>query len=360
MSEATTSIQNSPETKVYVPPHLRSLHEKGRNRLAVGNPKNISLPQLSKMYDSESIISYYWPSSKKQIKDAENGCQNEDGKQDGDSIEVQNVAKSHLKCSKSLHDSEETPGKLTYILLFPNGNPRWEQDRVIFVKSNLELLKPYTSKEESIQSSGGANAVEEGMYTESTSHDQPFADRNLVLKPTERSKAGSYSTGNNSPPIPVFSYCRTVHTTQLFRLVGHFQVLRVELLEPHSAELERMMLQKWGPVGRRNKPAIRLEEIWEESFSRRWAVVQLVAAEEETKEHIDVEERKGKEKGQECRGRDRLTQLLDKNLETIEFKELTVTQMLQKLRMTESAAAATAMPERADKKECTEAAVEKM
>ncbi|KAK5462991.1 hypothetical protein LTS15_002703 [Exophiala xenobiotica] len=40
----------------------------------------------------------------------------------------------------TLHDSAETPGILTYVLIFHEANPRWPQDRIIFAKTNLDFL----------------------------------------------------------------------------------------------------------------------------------------------------------------------------------------------------------------------------
>ena len=42
--------------------------------------------------------------------------------------------------SKTLHDSAQTPGKLTYVLLFKGAHPRWDQEHIIYTKSSLDLL----------------------------------------------------------------------------------------------------------------------------------------------------------------------------------------------------------------------------
>ncbi|EMD00548.1 hypothetical protein BAUCODRAFT_173137 [Baudoinia panamericana UAMH 10762] len=48
--------------------------------------------------------------------------------------------------SMTLHDSEETPGKLSYLFLFHEANPRCDSDGIIYTKFNLELLPPATTK----------------------------------------------------------------------------------------------------------------------------------------------------------------------------------------------------------------------
>ena len=40
----------------------------------------------------------------------------------------------------SLNNSAERQDELAYLMLFPGANPRWKDDRIVFAKSNLELL----------------------------------------------------------------------------------------------------------------------------------------------------------------------------------------------------------------------------
>ncbi|KAI8966501.1 hypothetical protein F5Y11DRAFT_158174 [Daldinia sp. FL1419] len=46
----------------------------------------------------------------------------------------------------TFHDSKEHPNQLSYVLLFIDANPRWADDHIIFVKSNLGLLPEYSTK----------------------------------------------------------------------------------------------------------------------------------------------------------------------------------------------------------------------
>lgn len=52
--------------------------------------------------------------------------------------------KGHLACSgalnRTLHGSQDTPGKLVFVILFHGANPRRDSDQIISTKSNLDLL----------------------------------------------------------------------------------------------------------------------------------------------------------------------------------------------------------------------------
>lgn len=41
---------------------------------------------------------------------------------------------------RTLHDAAAAPGKLAYVMLFSRANPRWDTEKIVFTKSNLDLL----------------------------------------------------------------------------------------------------------------------------------------------------------------------------------------------------------------------------
>ena len=352
MDKGTISSQDPPNTKVYVPPHLRRLHERVRDGPVGENPAGDVFCQSSRLYSSESIRSYYWPSSKG--KDEDDDSSEGDEKQEIDDNETGDPISPGFNASRTLHSSAKAPERLAYILLFPKGNPRWDKDRIIFAKSNLELLKPFM-----VIGNKSKDDVDEDQLS---AHVDPASSFGMTSE-VEPSSLGC------DLPIPVFSSFSYFSffgkdrksEMNLFALIGHFRVLRVDILEPYSAELERMMLQKWDPTGRKNKELLRREVKWRDSFARRWAVVQLVAADEEEdkkeKDGIESGEEKKRKKENWRNGRpgESLNVLLEKNLEPFgaeksSVPKLTVTQMLQEMRMADSVDAAAA-PVTVDEKE---------
>lgn len=48
----------------------------------------------------------------------------------------------------TLNASRESDGKLAFVLVFHDAHPRWASDKVIYVKSNLELLPEYRERKD--------------------------------------------------------------------------------------------------------------------------------------------------------------------------------------------------------------------
>ncbi|KAI1425171.1 hypothetical protein F5Y12DRAFT_714498 [Xylaria sp. FL1777] len=48
--------------------------------------------------------------------------------------------------SSTLHDSKSRPEELSHVLLFTGANPRWPRDRIVFAKTNLNMLPEYAVK----------------------------------------------------------------------------------------------------------------------------------------------------------------------------------------------------------------------
>ena len=94
----------------YQPPHLRKKSESHPFRPRSEKPKTDD-------YSIRDIQHHYW-------KRDEND-------------------ETSMPQHSTLNDSLEEQGSLTHVLLFHGANPRWLSDRIIFVKSNLEILPEY-------------------------------------------------------------------------------------------------------------------------------------------------------------------------------------------------------------------------
>src|ERR1700743_494137 len=105
----------------YIPPALR----KRANPFASQSPKQppslTSWADESSLFTSEEVHRYFWPLH-----------QGEPGKSD---------AVSH----DTLNASAERQNSLAYILLFYRANPQWSTDKIIYVKSNLDLILPLSA-----------------------------------------------------------------------------------------------------------------------------------------------------------------------------------------------------------------------
>ena len=289
MQEAGTSNQMLSQDKIYIPPHLRRLRESAKDGSTGGKRVKATPTRMGRVYAFESIKKYYWPIGEDSTKDVGGDCRDDDGNRC--SIEVARGWNGAFSRDgiKTLHGSAERPGKLAYITIFPDGNPRWGSDGIIFAKSSLDLLEPFKSKAEAIvEDYVVVDTVRTSTTITSTHTDRICDDQTaLSLKTNE-------DLVQKALPIPVFVYKGKIAEAELFSLVGHFRILRVDFLEPRSEELKRMMKQKWDSPWTGKKGRERDMNKWNASFSRHWAVVQLVPAEEEE------EEEEGEGEGEEA------------------------------------------------------------
>lgn len=184
----------------YVPPHLRGRNQPASSTVpvpgtAAGAQQRDTTGPGSGVVNKQShslqeIHQYYWPNS--------------EGRNKATSI--------------SLHASAQNPKDLTYVLLFKDANPRWSEEGIIFVKSNLEVLPVELS--DVLESSNNDGSNDTGNFMTS-------------ITPT---KANGYA------PIAIFSQSRR---GKGFNFNGWYRVLSVEFLEPQSPELQNMLEQKW-------------------------------------------------------------------------------------------------------------------
>ena len=172
----------------YAVPSLRNQSEKDATKSveeANSAPSDSSTAKRDSNsgYESSELVAHFWPTEHEDQHSA--------------------AAGQPRLGSTTLNDAAATLGHLTWVKLYHGAKLRWESDRIIFVKSNLEFL-PTPS---------------EDLKTESceSAPQQPIAV--FMLK--------------TAKPVPNFDFA------------GWYQVNRVEFCEPYSSKLVGLLDQKW-------------------------------------------------------------------------------------------------------------------
>lgn len=114
--------------------------------------------------------------------------------------------------NSTLHAALANPSTLSHILLFPGANPRWHPDKIIFVKSNLDLL-PLSSRQpnESVTSPTGErteSAPSQGTIGEPQPEAYLLADHDSIAVFEQLNRAVG------------------------FKLIGYHEIIKLEVLEP--------------------------------------------------------------------------------------------------------------------------------
>ena len=171
--------------------------------------------------------------------------------------------------SSTLHASASSPDSLAFVMLFHGANPRWATDHILFVKSNLHLLRTET------------------VHVEETATPHKLPESVAVFEQRSHTRPAR------------------------FQFVGYYKVTNVDFLSPRTADLVRMLEQKWTKKDRHgNVSQIEREgEAWKRSLNQTWAVVKF-----------EKDEAAEKEKG------------------TFELPEKSVNELLQEMRIRGSSA----------------------
>lgn len=119
----------------YVPPNLRGNH--AQHAASSSEPdRQDDKPQPSPAGENpflhvDDIHEHFWPPPAALLDTT-----NENAKD----VAIAPCSPRLLRSHGTLNASASDPHTLRYIVLFADANPRWESERIIFVKSNLELL----------------------------------------------------------------------------------------------------------------------------------------------------------------------------------------------------------------------------
>lgn len=206
---------------------------------------------------------------------------------------------------RTLHDSAETPGQLAYVMLYTGANPRWEQNRIIFTKSSLELLPtfladnpPGSAKQSAADVGPALQEAEDGAGGSGTRSERTNGITNDATNLDDNTNGVDHGSGDTSQytqpsgvehktPIAVFKQVGPPKPhARSYEFEGWYNVERIAFLAPRSDGLVRMLEQKWSHTDSRGKTKWkdRNPAAWAESMSHRWAVVKLTEDETAQKE----------------------------------------------------------------------------
>ncbi|KAI9663958.1 MAG: hypothetical protein M1821_007449 [Bathelium mastoideum] len=230
----------------YVPPALRN---KAASATAPENNRPLSSSD-DNLFTPKEVEAHYWPKKY--------NVQNEESAGD-------------TSISSTLHASEANPHELGFIVLFRGANPRWFADKIIYAKSNLDLLP---ARPDSANALVASSDPENGEISKAT------PSNNQHLEHAQSSKDGdAISPTNDNPlssPIPVFQEISAPRPRNI-RFAGYHTISHLQILQPGSPDLVRMLEQKWSSTDRHGKTRYkeRDAESWKRSLAFKWAVIKF-------------------------------------------------------------------------------------
>ncbi|KAI7545579.1 hypothetical protein KC331_g6133 [Hortaea werneckii] len=255
----------------YVPPALRNKQTASKSE-APNAGDSLNAGGSHDLVSLEEVRNYFWPLD-------ENG-------------------ERHISdtLSRTLHDSSTSPGRLAYVFLFNQANPRWESDYIIYTKSNLDLLPAELADELEASPDDAARSAtspqpKAGDTVDQAKHEakqHTFPQRSHTKSEASwPSNKGDISKDSNGP-IAIFKQVQRSkeQRTHAFNFEGWFKIERLAFLEPQSPELIRMLQQKWQKTDRFGNVVQRKrdEKGWQESLSQRWAVIKFAKDQEAMEE----------------------------------------------------------------------------
>ncbi len=193
----------------------------------------------------------------------------------------------------TLNASAADPSTLAYVVLFKDANPRWESDGIIFTKSNLDLIQPQMEHSGATLLARDGRAEDESATSDTVqpAKPSPTTTDDLISSTAEGSRSSIASLpppeldaerhscyAKDLGPIAVFAQGRGPQGARSFQFIGWYKITRLIILEPGSADLGRMLEQKWSRQDRRTgivKHKERDTSKWQESLAYRWASMQM-------------------------------------------------------------------------------------
>lgn len=215
----------------------------------------------------------------------------------------------------TLNNSANNKDGLSYVLLFRGANPRWNSDKIIFGKSNLDLLPDYYERTDEWLEQYPRDIIDKHIAPEPapTTSRMMTRDVRLELEEEEKAKASAPAEAAEKEaaekpkkpskpsltelaPIPPLDYTPSVRTPiavfeqfgerqmgESFRFVGWFELQHVAIIAPYSEALKKLLAQKWQSAVDQNGEVIirpRDENRWRESFEQEWAVLKFYPLQE--------------------------------------------------------------------------------
>ncbi|KAL1627579.1 hypothetical protein SLS56_006300 [Neofusicoccum ribis] len=235
----------------YVPPALRKKQQEACDKPA--QPLRSSDVHRERLPRVEDVHDHYWPLE----SEADEGMR--------------------FTIHSTLNSAAASPDTLKYIMLFKDANPRWQTDHIIYVKTSLHML-PGSEKFTNLTTSSEQHARSDIDTAESV--DRAKAD----AAGKDDGKTDLDLSEYQLEPVAVFEQVAAGQAAS-FRFAGYHKIERLQYIEPRSADLVRMLDQKFSIPDRfsRVKTQQRSPESWKRSLEHRWAVIELKKDEEAAK-----------------------------------------------------------------------------
>ncbi|KAL9094075.1 MAG: hypothetical protein Q9165_003745 [Trypethelium subeluteriae] len=237
----------------YIPPHLRNKAQSSSGQENTP-PAPTSSQRDENLLTVDEIVAIFWPKT----FDLEN-------KHDDQQAGASN--------SSTLHASEADPSKLSFVILFRGANPRWFADKIIYAKSNLDLLPTPPPSQGTLQTPESTQARETTK--------EPSYSGLQSEEPQGSTQTEAFTAQNGTSltsPIPIFQELSDPRPRNI-RFAGYYSISHLSILAPHSPELVRMLEQKWSFTDRRGTMHYkeRDAESWKKSLGFKWAVMKFKA-----------------------------------------------------------------------------------
>lgn len=261
----------------YIPPALRQKQQQqaAHSQNTPGSRTAISKPNSSaerdQRYSLREIYAHFW----------KDGLRGTDG--------------NH---KSTLHASSDNPNGLAWVVLHKGANPQWDSNRVIFVKSNLDLLPEvqacdYGGSDNKAVKKGeddaGGDVLLGAGLVEATNLLDDDSDHSSQPDVSERERPAREGPPESHPAFAVFAEEPTAprgSDIRNFRFIGWHRIAHMKILAPNSHALVRMLEKKWeirDKFGRAFQRK-RNEEAWQNSMMHKWAVLNMEVDTDATQE----------------------------------------------------------------------------
>ncbi|KAK5302845.1 methylenetetrahydrofolate reductase 1 [Exophiala xenobiotica] len=181
-------------------------------------------PDCEALYSPSEIIQHFWPGGK-----------------------VATMAQ-HV-----LHGTAQAPGVPGFALLFWDTNPRWQQNNIILVRTNISILPSHLAE-------NFLTLSEWIMGKQASAIGKRFSAESAIAVFFQ----GRFQTGNR-------------RRKRSFGFAGWYRIIRLAFLEPSSRKLKQALQDIWGKSGKSAKMLM-------QGSAEGWAIIQLDKDEQADKE----------------------------------------------------------------------------
>jgi hypothetical protein len=172
----------------------------------------------------------------------------------------------------TLNASAANPTGLAYVVLFYKQNPRWDNDGIIFAKSNLSLIPGYAENKPASHAEGEASELSQSSPSPETGEEIQQTVSRSPGSPLFKDIASRQYAPANPNPIAVFYQAAPSKKDPIAEFAGWYELDVVSCVPPRSYALMALLRDKWGGDDARRRRR-RRRELWEQSAQVEWAAI---------------------------------------------------------------------------------------